>query len=100
MTILWTENSITALGTTGTIGMFGATVGTEDEYFFYMKFTPFVNIAKTSTTDTFRIWFEMGEKGKSNWEGLYFTKTVAAPFTPGVGDQDLSTVSAEPLVFN
>ena len=63
MTLLWSENSITATGTTGVIGMFGSKIGSEDEYFYYMKFTPFVNIATTSTTGKFRIWFEMGEKG-------------------------------------
>ena len=80
--------------------MFGSKMATSEEYFFYMKFTPFINIAKTSTTGKFRIWFEMGAKGKSNWEGLYFDKTVAAPFTPGVGNQDLKPISAAPLVFN
>ena len=35
----------------------------DDRYFFYMKFTPYINIARTATVGTFRIWFEIGKKG-------------------------------------
>ena len=80
MKVAWTENSITAASTTGTIGLFGSKINSDDRYFFYLKFTPNVNIATSSTTGKFRLWFEMGAKGKSEWHGVYYDKTVASTF--------------------
>ena len=65
-----------------------------------MRFYPFVNIATTSVPGMFRIWFELGKKGQSEWHGVYLQKTAAAPFIAGSGDLDLLPISASALVFN
>ena len=82
MNVAWAENKVGSAGTLGTIGLFGSNDAAE-RYFFYLRFTPFFNIATTSTAGTFRIWFELGKKGSSEWHGVYYTKTQLSPFTAG-----------------
>ena len=101
MNVAWSENSITATGTSGKIGLFGSKIGTDDRYFFYMKFFPATNIATSSTAGKFRIWFEMGAKGKSEWHGVYFNKPETQTFTSlGYTTKDLLPISATATQFN
>ena len=101
MKVVWTENLITAPSTTGTIGLFGSKIDGVDRYFFYLKFTPNINIATSSATGKFRLWFEMGAKGKSEWHGVYYDKTVASTFTAqGLTEVNLKPCSATATSFN
>ena len=51
MQLNWSEDKVTATDKVGQVGMFGS----DDRYFLYMKFTPYVNIS--AATGWFRMWF-------------------------------------------
>ena len=62
----WEEDGVTKSGTVGVVGMFGHSFGggdsevwgeSYDEYYFYMKFTPYDVEWATTVDAKFRMWF-------------------------------------------
>jgi len=61
----WYQNNVVKVNTFGSVGMFGYSLGgnddaywgsRKDEYYFYMKFEPVDDITTTATA-IFRMWF-------------------------------------------
>ena len=71
------------------MGLFGS----DDKYFFYMKFTPYSNVS--ATAGWFRMWFQIGNTS-SPWHGVYYQNVAGTALTD---DVQLNEVSATNTVF-
>ena len=92
----WSEASVTAANTYGTVGMFGYERSDaddcpwgdcEDEYYFYMTFVPFEDIRNTAAD--FRMWFQIGQS-TSDWHGVQTT----GPYTSDTALEPVSSINS------
>ena len=103
----WSATGITKTSSSGIVGMFGYEIGDnddcpwgedngvcDDEYYFYMKFWPIVDIFNTQDA-IFRVIFQVGGD-LSDWAGVYYKNetpdmTVDTDFVPvSIASKDIT----------